>query len=269
MSLAITHLGSGSRGNATLLATDETKVLIDCGLSGKQLELRLGLLSIKPTELDGIYITHHHTDHSSGAAIAHRRWDIPLHCNFETCAKLGFDPVNEVELFEPLQRIQAGPDLSLLPVSLEHSGADNVGFIAHNCGDGRAAVITDLGSWSDDLVRHLSSCSHISIEANYDSNRLLNGPYPQRIKERIASRGGHLSNRQTADLLVESISDSTRSIVLAHLSEQNNRPHLAESEILYQIGDYFGGDLRISLARGPEFTHWLGQTEAERISING
>ncbi|MBT4059732.1 MAG: MBL fold metallo-hydrolase [Euryarchaeota archaeon] len=266
MTLSITHLGTGSKGNATLLATDETKILLDCGFSGRQLEKRLALLEICPSEIDAILISHHHSDHSKGATIAQRRWDIPVFANFETCARMGMDPVNECKLFESLERINLGGDLSILPVSVNHDRSDNVGFIASHRGE-RAAVVTDLGSWNDELIRYMSDCVHISIEANYDSERLWEGPYPSQLKQRISGRGGHLSNRQTAELLANVVGSHTRSIVLTHLSEQNNAPHMAESEVLLEIDDLFSGDLSISTQEGPDFSHYLGQSESEKIVI--
>lgn len=265
MTLSITHLGSGSKGNATLLATEETRVLLDCGFSGRQLEKRLGLLELSPSDLDAILISHHHSDHSAGATIVSRKWGVPIQANFETCARMGLDPVNECRLFEALDLIEISDDLAVLPVSVNHDGADNVGFIASHRGE-RAAVVTDLGSWNDELARHLSKCVHISIESNYDASRLWNGPYPHRLKQRIASRGGHLSNQQTAELLANTVSDKTRSITLCHLSAQNNAPHMAESEVLLEIEELFGGDLAISRQDGPEFSHFLGQSEAEKVT---
>lgn len=266
MTLSITHLGSGSRGNATLLATDEKKILLDCGFSGRELERRLALLEMKPEELDGILISHHHSDHCKGAAIVQKRWNVPIWANFETCARMGLDPVNECTLFEALERVDFGSELSVLPVSVNHDGADNVGFIASHNGE-RAAVVSDLGSWNDELARYMSDCVHISVEANYDTNKLWNGPYPERLKQRISSRGGHLSNRQTASLLANVVSDKTRSIVLCHLSEKNNAPHMAESEVLFEIDEIFSGDLSISTQTGPDFSHYLGQAEPEKVKI--
>ena len=95
MTLEITHLGSGSRGNATLLQTEESKVLIDCGFSGRQMERRLGRIGVDPTTVDAILLSHHHTDHGQGAEIFSRRHGAQLHANFTTCAHLGFDPVNQ------------------------------------------------------------------------------------------------------------------------------------------------------------------------------
>jgi len=267
MSLSFTHLGTGSRGNATLVESGDAKVLIDQGFSGKQLEIRLARMDIKPQEIDAIVLTHHHGDHGGGASIAQRRWDIPIYCNDRTATALNLD-LRNVHLFESLEALDFADDLALLPVPVPHSGADNVAFIASHRGE-RGAVITDLGSWTDELVNHVSGCQHISIEANYDHQRLWNGPYPMRLKDRIAGRGGHLSNDQTGQFLSQVVDKETRSLVLTHLSEKNNAPHLAESTVLHQIDELFEGDIRISLQDGPEFTHHIGQTEAERISGEG
>ena len=267
MSLSLTHLGTGSRGNATLVESGDAKILIDQGFSGKQLEKRLARMEIRPEEIDAIVLTHHHGDHGGGASIAQRRWNIPIFCNDRTATALNLD-LKGVQLFENLDALEFADDLALLPVPVPHSGADNVAFIASHRGE-RGAVITDLGSWTDELVNHVSGCQHISIEANYDYNRLWNGPYPMRLKERIAGRGGHLSNDQTGEFLSKVVSKDTRSIVLTHLSEKNNAPHLAESTVLYHVDDLFEGDIRVSLQDGPEFTHHIGQSESEHISREG
>ena len=267
MSLAFTHLGTGSRGNATLVESGDAKVLIDQGFSGKQLETRLARMDIRPQEIDAIVLTHHHGDHGGGASIAQRRWDIPIYCNDRTATALNLD-LRNVHLFESLEALDFADDLALLPVPVPHSGAVIVAFIASVRGE-RGAVITDLGAWTDELVNHVSGCQHISIEANYDNKRLWNGPYPMRLKDRIAGRGGHLSNDQTGQFLSHVVDKNTRSIVLTHLSEKNNAPHLAESTVLYHLDDLFEGDIQISLQDGPEFTHHIGQSEAERVAREG
>lgn len=227
-------------------------------------------MEIQPHEIDAILLTHHHGDHGGGAAIAQRRFDIPILCNDRTATALNLE-LSKVRIFESLESLEIGK-LSLLPVPVPHSGADNVGFIASN-GQERAAIITDLGSWTEELVTHIHGCQHISIEANYDHNKLWNGPYPMRLKERIGSRGGHLSNHQTGEFLSNVVTAETKSIVLTHLSERNNLPHLAESTVLYHLEDQFEGDIRISLQDGPEFTHHLSANESEidargRISLH-
>ena len=261
LDMEITHLASGSSGNATLLQTDGSKVLIDCGISGRQIERRLEKINVLPNDIDAIVLSHHHSDHTRGAEIFQKRWGSDIFANFTTCAHIGLDPLNQCRIFESLDRLQVTSDISILPIPIPHDGAENVGFII-NSGRERAAVVTDLGEATDELIRHLKGCSHISIEANYDAKRLALGPYPASLKSRISSRGGHLSNRQTADLLAEVLTTSTKSVVLCHLSEQNNAPHLAESEVLYQVENW-GGDLRIAGPNGPEFSHWIGQTDPE------
>jgi len=256
MSLSITHLGSGSRGNATLIECEDHRILIDQGFSGRQLEKRLGLMNIKPNEIEAILITHHHGDHGGGAGIAQRKWGIPIWCNDRTASALNLD-LKTVRLFENLESLEFSDDLAILPVPVPHGGADNVAFIISHNGE-RAALVTDLGSWTEELVSHMYGCEHISIEANYDHSRLWNGPYPARLKERISGRGGHLSNQQTGEFLASVVNENTRSIVLTHLSEKNNKPHLAESTVLYHLDHIFEGDIRISLQDGPEFTHTIG-----------
>ena len=125
-----------------------------------------------------------------------------------------------------------------------------------------------MGEATDELKKHLKGCSHISIEANYDHDKLLSGPYPDSLKRRISGRGGHLSNLQTANILRDVVTESTKSIVLCHLSEKNNAPHIAESEALMKIHDFFEGDLSISRKKGPEFTHSIGENANKKISMS-
>ena len=178
---------------------------------------------------------------------------------------MGWQPMSECKTFGGLDRIGISDDLSLLPIPVPHDDADNVAVIATD-GDGRrAAIVTDLGESTVELNKHLIGCSHISIEANYDSKRLMAGPYPESLKRRISGRGGHLSNSQTALILAEALTDELESIVLCHLSEKNNAPHLAESEVLLQIGEEYSGSISISKQDGPEFSNRLGQGEPERV----
>lgn len=267
MTLRITHLGSGSKGNATLLETDHVRVLVDQGFSGASLERRLKLLDLHPTDVDAILVTHHHGDHGGGALIAQRRWEIPVHANARTAEELSLIQ----ELWRPfisLETIQLGPDLAMLPVPVPHSGADNVAFIASHQGQ-RAAFITDLGSWTDELVRYVRGCEHISVEANYDDRLLAQGPYPRSLKERISGKGGHLSNDQTGAFLAEVVTEATTTITLTHLSDMNNRPHLAESTVLYYLDDRFQGDIRLSMQDGPEFSVFLGDVAASGTAVEG
>ena len=158
-----------------------------------------------------------------------------------------------------------GPDLSFLPIPVPHDDADNVAYVLSSP-EGRAGFVTDLGEPTEELVKHLTGCSHLSVEANYDTKRLFGNPrYPQPLKDRIHGRGGHLSNKQTAAMLNRLVHDKLDSIVLCHLSSDNNAPHLAESEVLCEIGEKFEGVIHISRQEGPEFAQWLGERAAEPL----
>lgn len=256
MTMTITHLGTGSRGNSTLLETPKVKVLIDQGFSGTQLEKRLARLQLTPHDIDCVFISHHHGDHGGGARIMQTKWATEILANERTALELDLLP-EHTTFFEALDMIRVGDDLAILPVPVPHAGSDNVAFVASHGGE-RAAIITDLGSWTDELVTHVRGCEHISIEANYDHNKLISGPYPYRLKDRISGRGGHLSNDQTGQFLAEVCTEATRTITLTHLSKKNNAPHLAESTVLYHIAEVFSGDLKISDQDGPDFSHYIG-----------
>jgi len=172
----------------------------------------------------------------------------------------------ECEPFGNLERIQFSSNLSMLPIPVPHDDAYNVALIASDGGESRAAIVTDLGEAPRDLIKHLSGCNHISIEANYDHHRLVGGPYPDSLKRRITGRGGHLSNRQAGEILLEVMHEELESVVLCHLSEKNNAPHLAESEVLMAIGEEFDGSVSISKQLGPEFSNWTGQSGPSKIA---
>lgn len=261
MSLSITHLGTGSSGNSTLLMTENTKVLIDQGFSGRKLQKRLEAIGVDVQSIDAVFISHHHSDHGGGAGICQRRWGLQIYCNERTAHELDLD-FEKTTLFNSLDLIQVNDDLCILPVPVPHSGSENVAFVASHDGE-RCSVITDLGSWTNELVRHVRGCEHISIEANYDDRRLRMGPYPQSLKDRITGSGGHLSNDQTGEFLAQVVTKETRSITLTHLSEKNNAPHIAESTVLYYIDELFEGDIYISGKNGPEFTHFIGKNREE------
>jgi len=266
MPMTITHLGTGSRGNATLLETPKVKVLVDQGFSGTQLAKRLARLNLEPTDIDCLLISHHHGDHGGGAVVCQNKLELRVIANERTALELGLKP-ELTTFFSSLDIVHIGDDLAVLPVPVPHDGSDNVAFVASHAGE-RAAIITDLGSWTDELIAHVRGCEHISIEANYDHNRLVSGPYPYSLKDRITGRGGHLSNDQTGQFLAEVCTESTRSITLTHLSEKNNQPHIAESTVLYYIDEVFNGDLTISLQAGPDFSHYVGKDIESDATVN-
>ncbi len=266
MGMRITHLGSGSRGNSTLVSSDECNVLVDCGFSLRQTENRLAKADVDPKSIDAIVVTHHHGDHSGSALGASKSWGAALHCNLGTANRMGWRPIEECTTFGNLERIDFSSKMSMLAIPVPHDDSENVAIIASDGSGNRAAIATDLGEAPNDLMSHLSGCNHISIEANYDHSRLVGGPYPDSLKRRISGRGGHLSNTQTGQILSEVCHPDLQSLVLCHLSEKNNAPHLAESEVLLAMGDKFVGNVSISKQSGPEFSCWAGQSEPSRLA---
>ena len=268
MGLEITHLGSGSRGNATLLVSNDSKILIDCGFSLKQTELRLSRIDVDPKSIDAIIVTHDHGDHSKSALRASEKWGAKLYSNTETAIKMGWNPISECRTFADLERLEISDNLSILPIPVPHDDAENIALIVSNGKGIRAGFVTDLGEATVELKRHLKGCSHISIEANYDHQKLMQGPYPDSLKRRITGRGGHLSNSQTAEIISEILTPNLKTIVLCHLSDKNNAPHIAESEVLMQISDDFEGSIFISGQDGPDFKIIAGKNNFKKVGDN-
>ena len=187
-----------------------------------------------------------------------RRWGCPVYANKRTAEALNFGEEIDWHPFEGLQRIDIGDKMAALPIPVRHDGAVNVAFVISDRTGVRIAIVSDLGTGSVELINHLRGCQHISIEANYDPRLLNSGPYPSHLKARILSNGGHLSNAQTAAILSDAWTPELRSITLIHLSQMNNRPHAAESEVLCAIEDRFEGELIISGQEGPDHTIEIG-----------
>jgi phosphoribosyl 1,2-cyclic phosphodiesterase len=202
-------------------------VLIDAGLSAKETEDRLEKLSVDPSELQGILISHEHIDHLRSAGILSRRYKMPLFMNKATlsAAKGRLGRVDQLEIFETSKKFQL-MDFVIEPFSVLHDAADPVCFCVCLM-DRKLGIATDLGK-STALVRQMLRQSHVLIlESNHDSEMLLSGPYPWWLKQRIRGTLGHLSNDDSQSLLREVLHQELKHVVLAHLSEKNNHCALA------------------------------------------
>lgn len=220
-------LGSGSRGNATLVEFGSTRLLVDAGLSARALNARLDAVGIPAGDIDFILLSHDHGDHVRGAERFSRVNDVPVVCSTET-----LDAMDRSEHhFASWSRLsENGPmrlgDCKVEPFPVPHDAARPVGFVIE--GEGlRIGMATDLGCATTVVLERLRGCHLVMIESNHDPEMLLNGPYPWHLKQRVAGRTGHLSNDDAASLLRDVVDDSCRAVVLAHLSEQNNTPELA------------------------------------------
>jgi phosphoribosyl 1,2-cyclic phosphodiesterase len=222
-------LASGSRGNATLVQFDGASVLVDAGVSAKQLTHRLHSVGVDPASIRCILLSHEHQDHSRGAERFSKLYEVPVACTAKTLAALDISPMHIAEW-------RALPETGVTeigPVHVEsfpvpHDAAQPVGFVLR--GDGlRVGIALDLGHATTLVRERLRGCELLMIEANHDLGLLRDGPYPWHLKQRVSGRMGHLSNHETADLLRETVGPECRAVVLAHLSEKNNTQALARS----------------------------------------
>lgn len=222
-------LSSGSSGNAAFISYKNTKILIDCGISAKR--ITEALQSIGEQCVDAILITHEHSDHVCGMKVFTKKFSVPVYATAPTWQYLEdeFIPVFNKRLSVPDIPFSVG-DIDVTPVTTSHDSAFSVGYVL-NCGETRYAVATDNGVLTADFAERLRGCDTVLIEANYDVDMLANGPYPYRLKQRILSPTGHLSNEQAAKLACALARTGTKRIVLGHLSRENNTPELAYNTV--------------------------------------
>jgi phosphoribosyl 1,2-cyclic phosphodiesterase len=229
--LAVCILASGSKGNATFLSSGDTSLLIDAGLSGIEIERRLKSRGLDPKSLDGILVSHEHSDHIQGVGVLSRRYKLPVYINSKTrkaaVSQLGnlYDSKN----FECGSMFTIN-DLSIHPFSISHDAKDACGFTVSQNGT-KIGIATDLGIATSMVKEHLKRCTLLILEANHDEKMLINGPYPWPVKQRVKSRIGHLSNTESKNLLNEIQHDGLKHVMLAHLSETNNTPQKAVNEV--------------------------------------
>ncbi|RZT01999.1 MBL fold metallo-hydrolase [Cuneatibacter caecimuris] len=254
-------LASGSSGNCTYIGTDRTHILIDAGISCRRIEQGVESLDVKASELDGIFITHEHSDHICGLKILCKRYGVPVYGTERTLERIReSDKKGEIdpELYHPLEAdcsLKLG-GLEVIPFQNYHDAADPVAYRVETEEDGRkksAAVITDLGHYTDYTVDHLKNLDGILIEANHDIRMLESGSYPYSLKRRILGDLGHLSNERSGQLLTELLHDGLKQVLLGHLSKENNYEELAYETVRLEItmGDnpYQAGDFDIRVAR--------------------
>jgi phosphoribosyl 1,2-cyclic phosphodiesterase len=231
IALSVCMLASGSRGNAIYLSDGTSRILIDAGLSGVEIERRMAVRRLDPKQLDGIVVSHEHSDHIQAVGVLARRFKLPVYISDETYAaasgQLGrLDTVCNFSCGTPFRIGQ----LELHPFSISHDATDPAGFTITANGT-RIGIATDLGIATTMVKTHLQDCVALIIEANHDPVMLEQGPYPWPLKQRIQSRSGHLSNDDTTRLLKEVLHDQLTHVILAHLSEQNNTPEKARGTV--------------------------------------
>lgn len=247
-------LYSGSSGNSLFVSNNNTRLLIDAGLSGKRIQSALVAIEENPAEIGAIIVTHEHSDHIHGVGVLSRRFDLPIYANEKTWAAmekdLGKIAPNNIKNFN-FEKSFVIDDFEIEAFKTSHDAADSAGFVIHD-GKKRIGVATDSGIITPEMITALSGCELVVLESNHDVSMLEAGSYPFYLKQRIKSDFGHLSNETAGDLALELVKKGTRSLVLAHLSQENNYPLLAyetTARILTQGGVALEEDVALCVAK--------------------
>jgi phosphoribosyl 1,2-cyclic phosphodiesterase len=263
ISLRVTILASGSSGNCTLLETGRTRLLVDAGLGKKETLRRLAAVERQVDRLDGIVISHEHSDHIGSLAQVLGQWRTTVYLTEATHAEVNrILPENAQKRLDRVEHIRAGHrflvgDIEVSPISIPHDAADPLGFTFRANGV-KVAIVTDLGYLPELVKFHLRDSDCLMLESNHDLEMLKVGPYPWHVKQRVMSRTGHLSNHMVSEFLAdaEGFDGRARYVVLAHLSENNNNPDVARISAEEALGRRtgaaaFSGELMVASQTTP------------------
>ena len=224
-------LGSGSKGNCLIVEEKNTRLLLDCGFSTKEIIARLFRLGIQSNMLDGIIITHEHADHISGVERFARKFDLPVWLTYGTlrAAKETFSTLSKINIIDSHQAFSVS-DIDIQPYPVPHDAQEPVQFIFSN-GSVKLGVLTDTGCSTTHIETILNRCHGLVLECNHDATLLANSKYPKSLKQRVGGRLGHLENASSAMLLSKLDCSLLQHLIAAHLSEANNTPQLAQSAL--------------------------------------
>jgi phosphoribosyl 1,2-cyclic phosphodiesterase len=226
-------LGSGSRGNALVIESGATRVLVDCGFGPRQLAARLGRLGLSAAQFDAILVTHEHSDHLSGVAACAQRDGLDVYLTHGTLAAM--KPTGPTVTVIDSHAVFTLGDLEVMPFPVPHDAREPAQFVFSD-GRCRLGILTDAGCVTTHIVDMLSGCDALVLECNHDGDMLAGGHYPAHLKRRIAGRLGHLDNASAAGLLARLDRRRLQHVVAAHLSQDNNTPALARAALAEVLG---------------------------------
>ncbi|MGQ8335986.1 MBL fold metallo-hydrolase [Sunxiuqinia sp. A32] len=235
--LEICALASGSNGNCYYIGNDQSAVLVDVGLSARQIQLRMSSRKLSAEKVKAIFISHEHSDHCRGARVLSKRLRIPVFLTKKTY--LAIRPAEKPELvrwFEPGQEIEIG-NIKVSTFLKKHDAVEACSFRL-TYGGKEIGVMTDIGEPCDRVIDHFSKCHAVFLESNYDDDMLQNGPYPYYLKRRVSSSVGHLSNVQALELVQNHAGEQLEMLLLSHLSGENNTPDKALESFKPCNGNY-------------------------------
>ena len=248
-------LFSSSKGNSAYIKYGRDEFLIDCGASARAIENSLNELGTSLGNIKAVFITHEHNDHIRGVQTISKHFKMPFYAPSNSCPYLS----EQLSCGSPLIPLNSGTavelfDTAICPIATPHDSRGSVGFRIRT-GDEKIGYFTDIGHLSEGVLRGLSGCKRVVIESNHDIEMLKNGPYPYVLQKRILSDFGHLSNELCAKLLPHLARYGTESFMLAHLSEENNRPKIALRESIqtltdngFDVNEETGESLRLAVA---------------------
>jgi len=243
MAVRVTLLASGSRGNCAVISSSTTRLLLDAGLSCRETLKRMKAAGENPEGLDGILISHEHSDHVAGLPVLARKLKAPVYMTAATHAtwwkqyrssREDAARLERLEYFASGRSFQVG-DIEVTSFTIPHDAADPVGFTFRVEGT-KLGFVTDLGYMPANVRHHLKGCDGLVVESNHDVEMLRSGPYPWSVKQRVMSRVGHLSNEALAEFFSGDYDGGAAFLVLAHLSEQNNHPEIARGAAEQALG---------------------------------
>jgi phosphoribosyl 1,2-cyclic phosphodiesterase len=255
--MRVAVLGSGSAGNCLVVESGGRRILIDAGFSCREIESRLRRVGIDPEALEAVVLTHEHNDHSLGADRLARRLGLEVYATAGTLKSLQWsrDARPRLHALASGWPYQIG-GFQVETFSVPHDATDPVGVVVSDGAGARLGLAADLGCWSRLAAARLQEIDALILETNHDLEMLRRGPYPWVLKQRVASRHGHLSNQQAAEALPELVSDRLRSIVLYHLSRTNNAPALALAAVGEAL-DRAGSTALVAIAEQSKPSSWL------------
>lgn len=263
--MELCSIASGSSGNCIYAGTDNSHILVDAGISGKRIEAGLNEIGLKTDEIQGILVTHEHVDHIRSLGVVARKYGIPMYATEGTWDwikdRQAIGKVDEslFHIVKPEEEFSIG-DMKITPLHTSHDAADPVAYVMKH-GEKTMAVLTDLGKYDDYLVDKLQGLDVLLLEANHDVHMLQVGGYPYYLKKRILGERGHLSNELCGQLLGKLLHDRFQTVVLGHLSKENNYPELAYETVRLEVtlGDnpYQGSDFPIRVAKRDQISELI------------
>lgn len=242
---------SGSSGNAAYISDGRTNLLVDCGMSGAKLKESLHSIDVMPESIDALLITHEHIDHTKGAGVVSRRYNIPVYATAGTHRHMNAGSLAEenIKIISAEADFQIG-NIGIAPFTIPHDAAEPVGFTFFSGGE-KYALATDIGKMSREILDSISGSKKVLLESNHDVEMLRFGSYPYPLKQRILGDLGHLSNEIAAKTALYLVQNGTEHIMLGHLSKENNRPEIAMLEtynLLSSSGVSVGDDMTLKVA---------------------